>query len=288
MKIGNLNGRTVLVQDGRALDIERASGGRLSADPQRSYEQWTELRRWAAGADYSDAVPFAPAQLKVPVPHPRQVIAIGVNYRDHAAEAGLPIPERIVVFTKFQSSLGDPNVVVELPSDFVDYETELVVVMGQECHQVPVEAAWSRVAGLAVGQDYSERKLQLAGTPPQFSLGKSYPNFAPFGPLVVTPDELADPDALDIRAELLRDGAVTVLQEGNTRDMVFTVPEIIAQLTAVMTLYPGDVIFTGTPAGVGMGRDLYLRAGDALTSTITGLGQLRNSFVGVPALAGRG
>jgi 2-keto-4-pentenoate hydratase/2-oxohepta-3-ene-1,7-dioic acid hydratase in catechol pathway len=138
--------------------------------------------------------------------------------------------------------------------------------------------AWRHVAGLTIGQDLSERAVQLAGPVPQFSLGKSYPGFSPIGPVIVTPDEFSDPNDLALGCAV--DGEV--LQDGRTKDLIFSVPELVARLSAVLPLLPGDVIFTGTPSGVGMARDpqRFLVPGTTLVSTIEGIGELRNPLVG--------
>lgn len=279
MRVGNVSGRAVLVRDTQVLDIAKASDGGFSSDPQEMYERWDELRAWAEQADFVNAVPVERADLENPVPRPRQVFAIGMNYRDHAEEASLPVPTDVVVFTKFVSSFAAPDATIVLPSDKVDYETELVAVIGREARDVPTGDGLSYIAGYAVGQDYSEREVQLSGTPPQFSLGKSFPGFSPIGPAVVSLDEFADPSGVKIRAELTRAGETTVLQDGTTASMVFSVARLVERLSQVVTLYPGDVIFTGTPAGVGMGRQLFLQPGDVLVSEIEGIGRISNSFV---------
>jgi 2-keto-4-pentenoate hydratase/2-oxohepta-3-ene-1,7-dioic acid hydratase in catechol pathway len=178
-----------------------------------------------------------------------------------------------MIFTKFASSLTGPVGDLSLPTDTVDWEIELVAVIGRTASNVSAATAWDHVAGLTVGQDIPERTAQMAGTMPQFSLAKSYPGFAPTGPHLVTPDEMPDLD--DIKLRTLVNG--DVVQDGNTRNMIFTVPALIASLSAVCPLLPGDLIFTGTPDGVGMGRTppTYLRPGDELTSHIDGIGTLR-------------
>ena len=284
MRIANLADRAVLVVDDEtAVDIAEASGGRFGPSPRAVFEAWDDFTVWAAEADLGPGHRFDPAELGAPVPDPRQVFAIGLNYRDHADEANLDHPEHLVVFTKFASALAGPNVTVELPSDQVDYETELVVVIGREVHRVGPEDAGKAIAGYAVGQDYSERAVQLRGPAPQFSLGKSYPNFAPFGPAVVTEDELDDPGKLRITAVLEGPSAggekSVTLQEGTTADLIFPVERIVSDLSQVVTLHPGDVIFTGTPAGVGGPRGLFLKPGDVLTSTIEDVGTMTNRFV---------
>jgi len=152
-----------------------------------------------------------------------------------------------------------------LPPGQVDWEVELVAVIGRHGHRVSREQAWDYVAGLSVGQDISERVLQLSGAPAQFSLGKSYPGFAPIGPVVVTPDELLDKDDLELGCSINGEQ----VQKGRTSEMVFSVPELVSRLSAVTPLLPGDVIFTGTPAGVGLGRSpqRFLAAGDGCTVT---------------------
>lgn len=279
MKLGQMAGRAIVVRDGRALDVERKSGGRFASDPQLLYSDWDALRKWESQADYSDAIPFSESDAGCPAPRPRQVFAIGLNYRDHAAETGAPIPDDLVVFTKFPSSFGPPNADVAIASDRIDYETELVVVVAKEAHKIPKGSGWDYVAGVAVGQDYSDRALQFVSHPPQFSFAKSRPGFSPFGPLLVTVDEVSDPDALAIAADLNRDGETISLQRGTTRDLIFSVPAIVERLAEVVTVYPGDVIFTGTPAGVGLGKKFFLRPGDVVESTIAGVGTIRNRFV---------
>ncbi len=211
------------------------------------------------------------------MPRPPQVFGIGLNYRDHAEEAGLELPKDLLVFTKFPSSITGPHAEVSLPSDRVDWEVELVVVIGTEGHQVSVDRAWDHVAGLTVGQDLSERQVQFTSKPPQFSMGKSYPGFSPIGPWLVTPDDIGNPDALSIRCSIDHE----TVQDGSTADMVFSVAEIIARLSAIVTLLPGDVIFTGTPAGVGATRTppRYLKRGEVLTSTIQDIGELPIALV---------
>ncbi|CAN5324295.1 fumarylacetoacetate hydrolase family protein [soil metagenome] len=280
MRVGNIGGRAVLVVGDRALDIAEASGGRFPTSPRSLLEHWDEVLAWAPAADWAAALPFEESSLDAPIPNPDQVFAIGLNYKDHADEAGLPYPEHLVVFTKFQSSIGAPNTAVELPSGDVDYETELVVIIGKAGHKILETQAWSHVAGVSVGQDYSERVVQRRGPAPQFSLGKSYPNFTPYGPVIVSLDELTDPDALSIIAELEHvDGTRTTVQNGTSAHMIFSVPRTIADLSQIVTLHPGDLIFTGTPAGVGLARGFTLQPGQALRSTIEGVGSIRNAFV---------
>ena len=278
VRLANLDGRATIVTGAGAIDVERGSNGRFGPDLTSAYERWAELvsTEWDIGTAQPLADPLPADRLGPPSPHPRQVFAIGLNYRDHVEETGSQLPPEPAVFTKFQSSLAGPFATVTLPSANVDWEVELVVVIGRGGRGISEEDAWAVVAGVTVGQDLSERVVQrAAGT--HFSLGKSFPGFAPTGPWLVTPDELDDPD--DLRLTCSVDGEVR--QDGRTSGMVFGVPTLIAKLSAVVTLWPGDIIFTGTPAGVGMGRrpPLFLSAGQVLESTIEGIGTIRNQLV---------
>ncbi|MFD0020701.1 fumarylacetoacetate hydrolase family protein [Streptomyces sp. NPDC058382] len=279
MRIANISGRLVLIADRRAIDVEQASGGAFPADPQAVYERWAEFRAWAEAATLPAGKPFEVSDLGSPVPAPRQTLAIGLNYREHAAESGFVAPEGLPpVFTKYVTSISGPVTEVTLPPNgHTDWEVELVAVIGTRAEKVSEADAWSHVAGLAAGQDISERVVQLAGPAPQFSLGKSFPGFAPIGPWLVTPDEFANPDDLELSCSINGEE----VQKGRTRDLIFSVPALIAGLSAVLPLLPGDVIFTGTPAGVGLGRDpqRWLAPGDELVSTIEGIGELRQTFV---------
>ncbi|MYU26070.1 fumarylacetoacetate hydrolase family protein [Streptomyces sp. SID8352] len=275
MKTTTRSGRMCLVTGGAVIDVERASAGRFPADPLAVFERWTEFTDWAAGVRTGPPAPEGPAE--APVPEPRQVFAIGLNYRDHAAEAGLTLPESPPTFTKFMTSITGPDTELTLPSEFVDWEAELVVVIGRRADRVSAQDAWDHVAGLTVGQDYSERVVQGAGPVPQFSLGKSFPGFSPTGPVLVTVDEFDDPD--DLAVECLINGES--VQKSRTSAMVFPVPELIARLSAVCPLLPGDLIFTGTPAGVGHARTprRYLRPGDDVVTRVEGIGQLHQTCV---------
>jgi len=271
MRLGSIDGRAVLVLDDEVVDLVTASGGRLGPDLAGAYARWNDVLEVAVG-DPAPTAALDPARLERPV-EPRQVFAIGLNYRDHAAETGKEVPEIPATFTKFPACLGGPFDDVELRGDQVDWEVELVVVIGRRADRVAEAEAWDHVAGLTVGQDISDRVVQYAAGF-QFSLGKSYRGYGPIGPVVVTPDELPERDDLALRCTL--DGEV--VQEGRTSDMVFPVARLIAELSAVVPLLPGDVIFTGTPAGVGAARQppRFLEPGQVLESTIEGIGTIRN------------
>ncbi len=277
MRIANVGGNLSLLVDGGAVDVATASGGRFGPDPQAVYEVFDDFKRWAAAQNGLTPVEFDPMTLGAPAPTPRQVFAVGLNYRDHAAEGGFTPPEEPTVFGKFPSSLSGPVTDVPLPTESVDWEVEVVVVISRTAREVDVERGWDYVAGLTVGQDLSERQLQMRGPAPQFGLAKSYPGFSPIGPALVTPDELADPGDLAIGCAVNGEE----MQKSRTADMIFSVPQLVAYLSSVVTLYPGDVIFTGTPAGVGWAQkpQRFLRPGDELSSWVDGIGELRQRFV---------
>jgi 2-keto-4-pentenoate hydratase/2-oxohepta-3-ene-1,7-dioic acid hydratase in catechol pathway len=283
MKFANLNHRLTLVcPDGSGLDVAHASNGRFPANPQLAFAKWDELCAWGQRRSSGD-LEIDTSSLLAPAPRPGQIFAIGLNYVAHAAESRLDVPSTPPVFTKFASSLSGPVTEVEHPGGSVDWEVELVAVVGRAGHRIPETDAWNHIAGLMVGQDISERELQLAGSPAQFSLGKSYPGFAPTGPWLVTTDELSDPDDLELGCAINGEQ----VQKGRTSEMVFPVAELVARLSAVTPLSPGDLIFTGTPAGVGIGRDpkRYLSVGDELTSYVDGIGELRQTFTTSEATA---
>jgi 2-keto-4-pentenoate hydratase/2-oxohepta-3-ene-1,7-dioic acid hydratase in catechol pathway len=283
MRIANVDGRVKLVVSGGAVDIERASDGQFSSEPQAAYERFEELRDWAGGVGDAEE-PFDPTGASSPVPAPRQIFGIGLNYADHAAESGFTKPAAPVVFTKFASSIAGAHTTVTIPPGSVDWEVEVVAVIGLTADSVPVSRAWDHVAGLTVGQDLSERELQRSGPAPQFCLAKSHHGFSPMGPYLVTIDEFEHPDDLELGCTV---NGVT-MQKGQSRDMIFPVPELVSYLSHIVTLWPGDIIFTGTPSGVGMGRTppVWLHAGDVLESWIEGIGTITQRFV-EPADAGQ-
>jgi 2-keto-4-pentenoate hydratase/2-oxohepta-3-ene-1,7-dioic acid hydratase in catechol pathway len=282
VRIGNLDGRLVILTGAGAIDVERASGGRFGADPQAVYQRWAEFTAWAgSSAGAGAAGPYDTARLGAPAPAPRQSFGIGLNYRDHADESGFGVPDQPSVFTKFPSCITGPNTEVILPpGGHTDWEVELVAVIGTEARQAAEADGWSHVAGLCIGQDLSERITQMASKPPQFSLGKSFPGFGPTGPWLVTPDEFADPDDLELGCAINGEE----VQKSRTRHLIISVPQLVARLSAITRLLPGDIIFTGTPAGVGQGRSpqRWLAPGDDLVSYVEGIGELRQRFVAAP------
>lgn len=281
MRIANLGGRAVIVTaEGSGVDLSVASHGRFPVDVQQVYEQWYALLTWWNGQDASHldgGISFSPEELGPPVPRPRQVFCLGANYAAHAAEAQVDAPESPVIFTKFPSSLTGPRSDITLVSNRVDWEAEVVVVMGRTARSVSRQDAWSHVAGVTVGQDISERRLQFQGPLPQLSIAKSLPGFGPIGPVVASVDEFEDPDNLGLGCLVNGDE----MQCSSTSDLIFDVPELVEYLSTMCTLYPGDLIFTGTPEGVGATRrpPRFLAAGDVLETWVEGVGRLRNTMV---------
>ena len=286
MRIANIDGRSTIVTDLGLTDVETASQGRFASSPTAIFSQIVELRDWFGKAQPAVSEALDPGsllgslRLGAPVPEPEQIFSIGINYRTHAEEMGLPIPSVPMVFTKFRSCLAGPYADLPLPEETVDWEAELVVVIGKGGRSIEASHALEHVAGYCSAQDYSERVLQLAASPPQFSLGKSYEAFAPMGPWITTADEVPDPQKLTISCEV--DGKR--YQEASTADMVFSVAELIAKLSAVCELRPGDLVYTGSPAGVGQGQKppIFLSPGSVVTTEISGLGMLRNHCVAAP------
>lgn len=275
MKLANIDGRAALVLDDGIADVATASDGRFGPDPMAVYERWDEVRDFASTVT-APTGPLDEAALRNPVPRPRQVFAIGLNYRSHAEESGAALPAVPAVFTKFPASLAGPFDDIAVVGTSTDWEVELVVVIGRTADRATTADAWSHVAGLSVGQDISDRQLQFAAGA-QFSLGKSRRGYGPIGPWLVTPDELGDPDDLALGCSVNGE----TVQDARTSDLVFDVPDLVAELSAVLPLLPGDVIFTGTPAGVGATRNppRFLRPGDALETWIDGIGTIRNTIV---------
>ena len=276
MRVANADGRAVLVVDDGIVDIATVSGGALPTDVQLLYERWDDVRALADRVQGPEE-PFELSALQAPVPRPRQVFAIGMNYAAHAAEAGVEAPEFPPTFTKFPTCLTGPDATVALPSAFVDWEVELVAVIGSAAYEVEVGKGWSHVAGLTVGQDLSERIVQTRPPAPQFSLGKSFPGFGPTGPWVITPDELDNPDDLPLGCTVNGEE----VQKSRTSDLIFGVDALVHLLSSITPLLPGDLIFTGTPSGVGGTRTppRFLAPGDELVSTIEGIGTIHTHLV---------
>jgi len=203
------------------------------------------------------------------------VFGIGLNYKSHAAESNMELPPAPLTFTKFPSCLVGPTADVELSGDTVDWEVEIVVVIGKGGRHIAESAAWSHVAGLTLGQDISDRKVQTAGKPPQFSLGKSFDTYDPVGPAIVSVDAFPNRDDIGLWCDVSGER----MQDSRTSNLIFTIPYLVSYLSSICTLESGDVIFTGTPDGVGMARGRLLKAGDVIDSGAEVIGTLRNVCV---------
>lgn len=272
MKLANLARRAVLVIDDHVVDVATESDQRFGPDIMDLYDNWAEFAIWAGTVEIG-TTPLDRTQLGNPAPTPRQVFGIGLNYGEHAAESGMDVPAVPATFTKFPASLSGPFDDIEITGTTVDWEAELVAVIGMRADRVDASNGWDHVAGLAVGQDVSDRTLQFAAGN-QFSLGKSRRGYGPIGPWLVTPDEFQDRDDLAIGCSVNGE----VKQESRTGDLIFGVPQLVAELSAILPLLPGDVIFTGTPAGVGLARQPaeFLQPGDVVETWVEGIGTIRN------------
>lgn len=278
-RLATISDRAALVDDeGQWYDLATLTDGLLGPDPMTVLGAADALHELSAGLVSSspdgdlDAARAA-GIVGAPVPRPRNVFAVGLNYRTHAEESGMAAPTTPLVFTKFPSCIVGPDAAIPLAASAVDYEVELVVVIGRAGRDIAEADAWSYVAGLTVGQDVSDRTLQFAAQPPHFDLGKSRDGYGPMGPVLVSVDSVGDPDDLALRCEV--DGEVR--QDDRTSNLIFGVPALISYLSGILTLAPGDVIFTGTPAGVGAANGRFLQPGQVVTSTIEGIGTLVNT-----------
>ena len=281
LRLANLKGRAQFIvgdiSSPRAIDVATASNNSLSADPMQCFSHWDVLKKLAASLDVSAGTPVAIADLSCPVPQPRQMFAVGLNYRKHAAEMGSPLPPLPLVFAKFQSSLNTPTGDIEILSDTVDYESELVIIVGKGGRHIEEASAWDHVAGLCAGQDVSDRGLQYMGTPPQFSLGKSRVGYSPIGPWVTDMSNNDNRDDLQLGCTVNGEQR----QDTQTSDMIFGIAHIVAYMSTIVELFPGDVIYTGSPFGVGHGRkpQVYLKPGDVVETTLEGVGTITNRCI---------
>lgn len=224
-----------------------------------------------------DLVEFDLSQLQAPVQTPAQILAVGMNYVDHSKEIQLDLPKTPSTFTKFASSLANPTTEVKRHGPRTDWETELVLVIGKAGRDISEQDAPAYLAGYMVGEDISDRDVQFANQPAQFSLGKSFEHYAPTGPWLTTPDEVTDLGKLTITTKV--NGAA--VQHAPLSQMVFNPAALISYFSSIVELRPGDLIFTGTPSGTGVGHDpeVYLKKGDLLTGEISELGQLTMKIV---------
>ncbi len=266
----------VVTHDGTALIVLKRSILELFA-----LENWLEAAKAEAAEALNSSVPLVAledAELLPPIPNPQKIVCVGLNYADHAAETGDTVPDCPVIFNKFPTALcknGDTVILPEV-SDKIDYEAELVIVMGRGGRNISKESAMEYAAGYCCGNDVSARDWQMRPPARQWFLGKTFDTFAPVGPWIVTTDEIPDPHTLEIEMRL--NGKV--MQHSNTCQFIFSVPTLIHWISQVCTLLPGDLIFTGTPPGVGLGRNpqVFLKDGDVCEVEIEKIGILRNPF----------
>jgi 2,4-didehydro-3-deoxy-L-rhamnonate hydrolase len=286
MRFANLHGRGVLVTvdatgSDRAIDIERATNGRLGSDP----AMYVDLDNHPALAELAAAVLPADwpvldlAALQAPVPRPPKGLGVGLNYRTHVVESGRALPTEPHLFGKTDNCVCGPfdDIVAPAGREEIDYETEVVIVFGRTCKGVAAADAWAYIAGVTGGQDISDRGEQFRLPIKQFTIAKSYDTFGPTGPFLVTPDEFDDRDALELTGVVSGE----VMQTANTNDLIFSIPALVEWLSRYMTFGPGDLVWTGTPGGVGEARTppRWLRDGDIVETTISGVGTMRNRVV---------
>lgn len=278
MKLANLAGRATIIVGDRALDVEKASNGALGPDPAVLYDldNHAELRRLAEEASDTDLAEYDEKLLGPVSPRAPKILAVALNYRGHAEESDMPIPEQPTVFGKFSSSLTGPYdpVIVAEGIDKCDFEAEVVVVIGKRMRSVDPAEVWEGIAGVTAGQDITDRREQWRKPLNQFTLAKSYDTYSPTGPLMATVDEFEDPDDIEIVGHV----DDLEVQRGRTSDLIFPVPELVSWISRRVTLEPGDLVFTGTPAGCGVRRvpRLYLEPGMTLTTELPGVGTMRN------------
>jgi 2-keto-4-pentenoate hydratase/2-oxohepta-3-ene-1,7-dioic acid hydratase in catechol pathway len=267
----------VLLADQKIVPVTRAAP-RLAPDMITLIGYWDTARNdvEAIAASGADALPLGSVRLLAPVPRPGKIFAIGLNYADHVAESNATPPTHQIWFTKAGTSVNGPYDPVQLPKKCmtVDYEVEMVAIIGKGGRHISKADAASRVFGYCVGNDVTERMWQMRT--PQFSLGKSFDTHAPFGPWITTSDEAGDPHARAIRCIVNEEQR----QSSNTEHLIFNVWDQIEHISEAMTLEPGDVIFTGTPGGVGgaMKPPQFLKAGDVVRCEVEGLGHIENTF----------
>ena len=274
----NHAGRAVLVDGNNFHDLEALSGGTVPSDPAAALahgDKLHDLQKKTAGRTPEGTIDAA--KLGAPSPTPQKVFGIGLNYKTHAAESNMEVPDNPVVFAKFSSCICAPNSNIELRSDGVDYEGEIVVIIGTPGKDISQADAWNHVFAITAGQDVSDRPVQMASKPPHFDLGKSFDTFGPIGPVAVSPDVLSDRDKIAIRC--LVNGEER--QNDTSANLIFGIPFLIEYLSHITTLNTGDVIFTGTPAGVGAAQRKLLRDGDIVTTIVDGVGTMTNKCVRV-------
>ncbi|MCR6502369.1 fumarylacetoacetate hydrolase family protein [Shinella sp. CPCC 101442] len=275
-RILNDSGRLKLILPEGILDVANASNGRFSHDPQAIFEDWDDFQEWAqSGSKSADATAPESARILSPVPRPRQIVGVGLNYHTHIHHSGLKTPTEPGVFAKFLTSLAGPHADILLPSETVFTEAEAAVVIKREAYFINEDQALDHVAGVTVAQDLYDRtaivnipKLDGSGGATYLNPSKSLATFTPLGPEVVSLEAAGDLGSLAIELDFND----TAIQRGNTSDLVFAIPELIARLSRRLRLLPGDVILTGSPARIEGTEGIALRPGDLIRASVAGLG----------------
>ena len=272
----NINDRSALVQGKAFFDLSTITNGAVSSDPMKAIQNSDLLHHYATQLDdYESSGLIVEANVCAPIPRPRNSFGVGLNYQLHVEEAASKTPNTPMVFTKFPSCISGPTDDVIMRSDECDYEGELLVVIGKDGKDIAKEEAWSHILGLSIGQDFSDRGVQYKDQPAQFNLGKSFDTFGPTGPHLVSTDSFTDPGDLEISTSVNGE----VRQRDRTSNMIFDIPTLISYISSVTALTVGDIIFSGTPEGVGFRNGSFLKDGDIVETTIEGIGTMRNRCV---------
>ena len=274
-KLGSNSGRAIFIKDDKYYDVNTISNGDISSNSLKALSVTEKLSQLYINLnDYEPSGNLSDINLDPPI-IPTNVFAVGLNYKKHAEESNLEIPPFPMIFTKHSTCISGPKSDICMKSDMVDYEAELVFVIGKGGKDISKEDAWQHVAGLCVGQDISDRPVQFHATPPQFNLGKSFDTFGPIGPYLVSTDLFDNKESLKLQCWVNDE----LRQETLTNDLIFDIPYLISYISEFITLNTGDVIFTGTPEGVGATQGKFLKDGDILKTTIEGIGTLENKCV---------
>ena len=274
-KLGSNSGRAIFIKDDKYYDVNTISNGDISSNSLKALSDTEKLSQLYLNLnDYESSGDLSDINLDPPI-IPTNVFAVGLNYKKHAEESNLEIPPFPMIFTKHSTCISGPKSDICMKSDMVDYEAELVFVIGKGGKDISKEDAWQHVAGLCVGQDISDRPVQFHATPPQFNLGKSFDTFGPIGPYLVSTDLFDNKESLKLQCWVNDE----LRQETLTNDLIFDIPYLISYISEFITLNTGDVIFTGTPEGVGATQGKFLKDGDILKTTIEGIGTLENKCI---------
>ncbi len=272
----NVNGKSALIRGSSFFDLESISDGAVSADPMEALVEPDALHQLSETLEsFSASGTLDEVELEAPVPRPANSFGIGLNYQTHIDEAEMATPDVPMVFAKLPSCITGPKSEVLMRSDECDYEGELVVVIGPGGKDIPEDTAWEHVLGLSVGQDFSDRGAQFMSNPAQFTLGKSMDSFGPTGPVLVSTDSFDNPADLELRTWVNDE----LRQHDRTSSLIFSIPKLISFLSTFVTLCAGDLIFTGTPEGVGFRNGIYLKDGDIVRTSVEGIGSLENRCI---------